>query len=364
MTLLILYFLFSIIFSFLCSIWEATLLSIPPSRVQLMAEQGTWLGKKLRHFKEHIDKPLSAILTLNTIAHTVGAIGVGIQASILWGSGDFELFGMFINIEAFIAALMTLGILILSEIIPKTIGASYWDHLIGFTVYGVHVIGIILTPFVWLSQWITKLLKKDKTASVLSRAEFSAMAEVGARQGELAREETRVIRNLLRFSAIRAKDIMTPRPVVIVANADMTIREFYDRFEELRFSRIPVYEGTKDNITGFILKDAMLEAIIEEKEDAPVRTLVKEIKMVHDTQSLPEIFEVLIEKRSHIAAVIDEYGAFVGIVTVEDIIETLLGMEILDELDNIADMQQLARENWQKRATKLGLVDRGDDNVQ
>lgn len=356
MTLLILFFVISILFSFLCSIWEAVLLSIPPSKVQIMAEQESWLGTRLKYFKDNIDRPLSAILTLNTIAHTAGAIGVGVQASKLWGEdSQYQFLGIHFNMEAVIASIMTLCILILSEIIPKTIGASYWNKLISFTVFGVSIISTILFPFVWLSQWITKLLKKGHATSVLSRSDISAMAEIGAQQGELDRGESRIIRNLLRFKAIRAKDIMTPRTVVLTAKVNDKIGAFYNENRNLRFSRIPVFEGDRDNIQGFMLKDELLEAIISGRGDEEVHRLMKPVDIVPDNQSLPEIFEMLIEKRLHLAAVVDEFGGFAGIVTVEDIIETLLGLEILDELDNIEDMQKLARENWIRRAKKLGL---------
>ncbi|HKK79967.1 MAG TPA: CNNM domain-containing protein, partial [Phaeodactylibacter sp.] len=238
MGLLIFFFLLSILFSFLCSVWEAVLLSITPSFVEVTYKEGTTTGKLLKDFKKDIDRPLSAILTLNTIAHTVGAIGVGAQAGKQFGDQDLVIGGMALpfSVEAFVGAVMTLAILILSEIIPKTIGANNWKQLSGFTVRSLNIIIYALYPLVWFSQFITKILKKDKEKSVLSRADFSAMAEIGEKEGIFRSNESKIINNLLRLNTIRAKDIMTPRTVVKVANQDVTIQEFHERNQRLQFS--------------------------------------------------------------------------------------------------------------------------------
>ena len=362
MALLLTFFLISISFSFLCSIWEAVLLSIPPSYVEIRKQSGDAVATHLEKFKKNIDRPLAAILTLNTIAHTGGAIGVGAQASKLWASASYDVQGFSLSGEAIVAALMTLAILILSEIIPKTLGANYWKRLTGFTVFSLRIIIAMLYPLVWVSQGITKLLKKDKDKSVLSRADFSAIAEMGAKQGIIEENEHSIIKNLLRFDKIRAKDIMTPRTVVVVASEDRTLGAFYDAHPNLRFSRIPVYRGEKDEIVGFFLKDDLLNQIIEGKRDLPVSKITRNIRVVDENASLPLIFEQLIEKKSHIAVVADEYGGMAGIVSMEDIMETLLGLEIMDEMDSTSDMQQLARENWRRRAQRLGLIKEGDKN--
>lgn len=349
MVLLILFFLLSIIFSFLCSIWEAVLLSITPSEVEIRYQEGTKMGIRLKKFKSNIDQPLAAILTLNTIAHTVGAIGVGAQAALLFGNT--------ISATIITPIIMTLAILILSEIIPKTLGANYWKELMPFTVSSVHVITIILYPLVWFSQLITKWLKKDKEQSVLSRADFTAMTEIGKRQGIFKHGESRIIQNLLSFNTILAKDIMTPRTVAKVAREDQSIQEFFDENKALRFSRIPVYKETKDDINGFFLKDDLLTQIINGNGGAQLKDIVREIHIVNEQLPIPSLFNHLMENREHIALVVDEFGGMAGIVTMEDVIETLLGMEIMDEFDNIEDMQILARKNWEKRAKALGLID-------
>jgi len=359
MLLLGLFFLMSIMFSFLCSVWEAVLLSITPSFAEVTYKEGTKTGKLLKEFKSDIDRPLSAILTLNTIAHTVGAIGVGSQAGKLYGDQDMIIAGLELpfSIEAFVGAAMTLAILILSEIIPKTLGANNWKRLSAFTVNSLNFVIYALYPLVWLSQFITKSMKKDKNKSVLSRADFSAMAEIGEKEGIFRGNESRIINNLLRLNTIRTKDVMTPRTVVKAANQERSIQEFYNKNENLQFSRIPVFAESKDHINGFVLKDEILSSIIKEKGTAPLSSIMREILIINERVPLPDLFNQLMEKREHIALVVDEFGGMAGIVTMEDVIETLLGIEIVDEQDNIEDMQLLARKNWEKRAKVLGLLD-------
>jgi len=349
-TLLIIFFFVSIVFSFLCSIWEAVLLSITPSYVQVKLQDGSAVGKSLESFKSNIDRPLAAILTLNTIAHTVGAIGVGAQASNIWEG----------NLAAtIVSVVMTLAILFLSEIIPKTIGANNWKGLAPFTVKSLNFIIKLLYPLVWFSQIITKLLKKDKTKSVLSRSDFMAMGQVASKTGILDVGESRILNNLFKFKSLEAKDIMTPRTVVKASKEGTTIQDFYKENKELRFSRIPIFSDSKDQITGFIMKDDLLSAVINQKGAQALSSIRRDIQIVAENENLVKLYEDLIEKRTHIALVVDEFGGMSGIVTMEDIVETLFGLEIMDEFDNVADMQKLARKKWEERAKKLGLL--GDD---
>ncbi len=348
--LLILFFFLSIIFSFLCSVWEAVLLSIPPSFVEIKKQEGADYASTLQQFKNNIDRPLSAILTLNTIAHTVGAIMVGATASKIWGGTWVTSFA--------VPALMTLAILILSEIIPKTWGANSWKNLAGFTVKSLKAVIFILSPLVWLSQLITKKMKKDKSKSVLSRADFSAMAEIGAKEGIFKEGESKIIRNLLAFNKVRAEDIMTPRTVVITADENMTISTFYEENRNLRFSRIPIYKESKDDIASYFLKGDLLDQMIQDNGNLTLKEIARPISIVHESMILPDLFNKLMEKREHIALVVDEFGGMAGVVSMEDVIETLLGLEIVDELDNTADMQALARKNWEKRARDLGIIEK------
>ena len=356
MSLLIFFFCVSITFSFLCSIWEAVLLSITPTYVNRQKQAGSAIGRDLVVFKKDIDRPLSAILTLNTIAHTVGAIGVGAQAGKIFGKNELNLVVTTISYESLIAAAMTLAILILSEIIPKTIGANLWEKLAPFTIRSLRLLLIVLAPFVWMSQGITKTLKKDKGKSVFSRADFAAMTQAGEESGALAENESRIIKNLLRFESILAKDIMTPRTVMLSADETTTLATFHEANQPLRFSRIPIYKETPDNVTGFILKDELLEGMLENRGDKPLSTIRKAILVVPRSKPLPELFERLTTEHAHISLVVDEYGSVDGIVTMEDVVETLLGLEIVDETDAVSDLQQLARERWKDRAKRAGLV--------
>ena len=353
---LIFYCVISIGFSFLCSIWEAVLLSINPSYIETIRDDQPWVANTLQEFKDNIDKPLSAILTLNTIAHTVGAILVGAQAGKIWADNKMDILGISISFEAIVASLMTLAILIFSEIIPKTIGATYWRGLTKFTTRGVKIVIWLLFPLVWVSQQITKLFKGgDLHGSVLSRTDFTAMADIGAREGVIQQSEYRIFKNLMRFDSIRAKDVMTPRTVVTHADGNLTIQEFYEQNKNLRYSRIPIHKGQVDQMIGYILKDDLFQHIIEGKSGSPLSDLNREFVVVSESERIGPIFEKLIEKKEQIALVVDEYGGVEGILTSEDIVETLFGLEIMDELDATADMQLLAREQWKKRAAKLGL---------
>jgi CBS domain containing-hemolysin-like protein len=357
MGLLVAFFFGSIFFSYLCSILEAVLLSITPAYVGIKEQEEAKIAADLARFKDDIDRPLAAILTLNTIAHTVGAIGVGSQATVIFGSNELEIFGLsLISWEALIAGGMTLSILIFSEVIPKTIGANNWESLTPFTVRTIKVMLIILAPFVWLSQLITRNLKKDKDKPVLSRTDFSVMTDLGKESGALEEKEQKIIQNLLRFNGVLVKDIMTPRIVVVSANEESTVREFHNEHESLPFSRIPIYRDNGDNITGYALKDELLLNLVEDNDDISLGEIRRAIIIVHASLPIPDLLDMLISKKEHMALVVDEFGGMEGIVTMEDIIETLLGLEIVDESDNADDMQALARKNWEQRAKRMGII--------
>lgn len=351
-SLLIIFFLVAILFSFLCSMLEAVLLSITPSYARIQMQQGSAIGRRLQEFKENIDRPLAAILTLNTIAHTVGAIGVGTQANVIWG----ELHPMVTT--AVVPVIMTLGILILSEIIPKTLGANYWKELTPFTVASLNILMLLLAPLIWLTQLLTKTLKKDKDKSVLSRSDFLVMTEIGEQEGIFQASESTIIKNLLRFHTIDTKSIMTPRTVVKAATEEMTLQAFHEANSGLQFSRIPTYhEDSMDRVTGYFLKDALLASLLDGQGEDPLSSLRRDIMVVNEKFPITDLYNRMLDKREHIALVVDDFGGMAGIVTMEDVIETLLGLEIIDELDNAEDMQALAREKWKKRASALGLIE-------
>lgn len=342
----------AILVSFLCSLLEAVLLSITPAYAQLKLQRGGPIGQQLKAFKSNIDRPLAAILTLNTIAHTVGAIGVGEQAAKIWADANPLI------TSVFVPTVMVLGILILSEIIPKTIGANHWQRLVPFTVATLKVIIFLLYPLVWFSQIITRTMKKDKSRSVFSRSEFLALAEIGVREGEVEKQDSRIIANLLRLDMVRARDIMTPRTVVRVASEEQTIKAFHQSAGELPFSRIPLYEGSvNEHISGYFLKAELLENLVHNKGDCLLSTIKRDITAVPESIPISNLFDHLLEKREHITLVVDEYGGMSGIVTMEDVMETLLGVEITDESDKNLDMQALARKKWEERARRIGLIE-------
>ena len=348
---LIIFAAVAILASFLCSLWESVLLSITPSYSEIQFQKGTKIGRYLRIFKTNIDRPLAAILTLNTVAHTAGAIGVGEQATKIWAETHPVITSVVVPVT------MTLAILILSEIIPKTIGANYWQRLVPFTVYSLHLITWLLYPAVWACQLITRVLRKEKESSIFSRSEFLAMAEIGAEQGVFAAQESDIIKSLLRFNGVRVADIMTPRTVVKTVNENMTVKAFFEANNNLQFSRIPVYEGeNSDHIIGYVRKDELLAALALQNKEQTIGSLKRDIVVVSENFVLPQVFHHFLNKREHIALVTGEFGSFEGIITMEDIIETLLGLEIVDELDKNVDMQALARKNWEKRAKELGLI--------
>jgi CBS domain containing-hemolysin-like protein len=360
MALLLFYAFISIFFSFLCSILEAVLLSITPTFLNVKKKDGKAYASSLEALKKDVDKPLIAILTLNTIAHTVGAILVGVQAESL----DFDINIMGINIVGIVSAIMTLLILVLSEIIPKTIGATYWKKLANFTDIALKVLIFPLkwTGILWLLQLTTKLIGgSGHHGSVLSREDFSVMTDIAEKEGVFQESESKVIRNMLNFKEVLAKHIMTPRTVITSANEKTKIEDFYTQHPELKFSRIPIYSETKDHITGYFLKDQMLENIVKGKGSEDLNSIKREILVIERNYPIPDLFETLIEKREHIALVVDEFGAPSGIVSQEDVIETLLGLEIMDESDQVADLQELARKTWEKRAKRLGIIDAKED---
>lgn len=352
--LLLIFFLVSIGFSFLCSILEAVLLSITPSFITSELQSGSAKGKLLEEYKRDIDKPLSAILTLNTIAHTAGAIGVGAQAgNVFKNPNAFDLFGFPVSWESIVAVVMTLAILILSEIIPKTIGANNWKSLSGFTVQTIRVLLFLLFPFVWVSQLITKKLKKDKEKSVLSRSDFAAMTMAGESSGALAKGESKIINNLLNFEKMSVRDIMTPRTVAYMLDQEMTIKDFDRSTSSKVFSRIPVYKDEKDNVIGVVLKDDILSCLIEKGHDTKIKDIMYDVHVVKDNIDLPQLFNQLTKEKQHLFIVKDEFGTVVGLVTMEDLFETLLGQEIVDESDKVIDLQEYARQKFDGNDPKV-----------
>ena len=342
MALLLLFLILSIAFSFLCSILEAVLLSITPSFIRQQREKDQNLFNDLNEFKDDIDRPLSAILTLNTIAHTVGAIGVGAQAASVFGNTELNIFGLTIAAESIVATLMTLGILVLSEIIPKTLGANYWKRLTPITVKTLKILLIILSPLVWLSQLITKKMKNDKERSVLSRADLMALTLASKEEGALNPSETNVIQNVLNLPTTAIFDIMTPRSVLYAVTADDKLQDVFKSERFKQFSRIPVFANNKEEVVGMVLKNDILRAMVDQKGDSTIKELVRPLSKVREDMLLADFFKTNKDRKNHMFIVEDSYGSVTGVLTLEDVLETILGYEIIDETDKVVDMQSLA----------------------
>lgn len=346
MALLIFYLLLAILVSFFCSISEAILLSVRPSYIAALEHKGNSRAKTLQKLHDNLDRPLAAILTANTIAHTVGAAGVGAQAAVIFGS---QYLGA-------TSAILTLLILVFSEIIPKTLGATYWPQLAPLFGSLIDTLTRLLYPFVWMSEKLTRLLSRSGTSAfTFSRAEITAMAEIGAKEGLLEAKELRIVKNLLQLHRLSVRDIMTPRPVVFSVPADMTVQAFFSLYSAKPFSRIPIYDKHPDDITGYILKSDLLTAQANDQFDRALSEFRRDFLMVPDTISASSTYDRLMHEKSHIGLVIDEYGTMQGVVTLEDVVETLIGLEITDESDNIEDMQALAHKRWRERMKTIGV---------
>jgi CBS domain containing-hemolysin-like protein len=345
MLLLISFVLFALLFSFLCSIAEAVILSVTPAYTAILEKQGKPSGPLLRKLKANIGQSLAAILTLNTIAHTVGAVGAGAQAVTVFGNAYLGV----------ISAVLTLLILVFSEIIPKTLGAHHWRKLAPVTAYGLKILVWLLYPFVMLTEKLTGGLVDGASLSGFSRSEFAAMADISAEEGQLAERESAILKNLMLLRKTRVRNAMTPRTVLFSLSDQTTVREFFAKFKQLKFSRIPIYGEDPDQIHGFVLRGDLLLAQARGESARTVGEFRREMPVLPDSAPLANAFTLLLRQASHIALVVDEYGDLQGILTLEDIFETLLGLEIVDEGDEAVDMQELARVRWNQRARKMGF---------
>ena len=345
MSLLLIFLLGAMAVSFLCSLLESVLLTTPISYITMKEDEGDRNAILFSKLKDNPDRPLTAILSLNTIANTVGAAGVGQQATILFGS---EWFGL-------VSAIMTLLILIFSEIIPKTIGSYHWKRLLWLAVI-MNALMYTLYPIVWLVEKIRKPIAGDEPDTTISREEVSAMANIGEEEGVIDNSENKVIQNIIKLDDIKAYDVMTPRVVAAIAPEYMTLKQFYKQEELSHYSRIPVYADSPEFITGYIMRYDVLENLAEDKFDTRLRSIKRKIAAFHEETSVGDIWQSLLKTKDQIALIIDDYGCFQGIITLEDIIETILGMEIIDENDTITDMQQYAKERWLKRKNQYKQI--------
>ncbi|MGJ8664130.1 MAG: hemolysin family protein [Marinicella sp.] len=346
MFLLFVYVFLALMFSFLCSIAEAVLLSITPSYIEKLKQKNPRKALRVKRLRfENVDRSLAAILTLNTIAHTVGAIVAGAKATHVFGDAWIGVF----------SAVITVLILVFSEIIPKTIGAVYWKSLTGAVILFVDWLIKLLYPLIVLSDLITQLISRGKKHHMFNREEFIAMAGLGQRSGLIDEQESRIIHNLFKLKSVKAKDIMTPRSVIFSLPESESIVASIESVKGARFSRIPVFQESMDDSNGFVLKSDLLLAHAN-NQDLVLKDLKRDISVVIEDMNLTQLMESLMNDSLHIALVVTEYGDICGLVTLEDVIETLLGLEIVDELDQVKDMQAYARSQWLKRAASRGMV--------
>ncbi len=346
MFLLILYVAMAMIVSFICSLTEATLLSVSNSFIRSLENEGKKSAKILREFKENIDIPLAAVLTLNTIANTIGATAAGAQAQLVFNSVWITVF----------AIAFTFGILIFSEIIPKTLGAVHWRTIAPILAYPLKATIFILYPFILFSRWITKFLTpKDGEISPVSRHEITMMVEFGEDHGALSQWEEKVIKNILLLENVKVQQIMTPRTVVFNFQKDITVGEVMRERRVLPFSRIPLYGKDKDDMVGMVLRPDILEAAAMDNMDMPLHTLMRPLEAIPESISVARAIEKFVAGKSHIFLVVDEYGGTAGIVTLEDSMESLLGTEIVDEMDTVEDMRELAARFWRYRKRRAEM---------
>lgn len=345
MSILIFYLLLAIGVSFFCSIAEAVLLSVRPSYIAAL-DQNTRSAKILKQLRDNLDRPLAAILTANTIAHTVGAAGVGAQAAAVFGS---EFLGL-------TSGILTFLILVFSEIIPKTLGAVHWQKLAPTFGHLIHGLTIALHPIVWCSEKLTRLLSPSgESGFTFSRDEMQAMAEIGKQEGILDSNEHSIVSNLMKLQKLSVRDIMTPRPVIFSVSEDMSVQGFFTAHVKVPFSRIPVFGKNADDIKGYVLKSDLLIAQAQDQFDRKLSEFERGFLILADNLKISDVYDRLVREKSHLALIVDEYGAVQGLVTLEDVMETLIGLEITDELDKVEDMRALAHLRWRDRMQAIGI---------
>lgn len=338
MSLLIISVAITLVVSFTCSMLEAIILSVTASYIEVNVQKGRASALILSALKKEIDRPLAAILTLNTVAHTTGATVIGAQVLRLWGD----------EYVAIASAILTLVILIFTEIIPKTIGSTQWKSLAPVAAYIIKFLIFLVFPIVKISDFISDLLGGGHKHK-LTREEVIVTAEMGADQGTLRKKESTIIKNLLMLENIFAADIMTPRSVLLALDCEMTVGEVAKNFKPIRYSRIPIYEKDIDHIIGFVHRYEVLDAYAHDKDNMKLKEIMGPIHTVPETISVSAVLDQLIHRNEHVFVVADEYGTTVGLVTLEDAIETLLGVEIVDEFDSVADLREFALQQWKKR---------------
>lgn len=343
MFLLALYFFLTVFISFLCSISESVMFSTSASYAETLVDKSKG-GKLLCNLKKNMGRPISAILSVNTIANTFGASAVGMQVTAELGDAYFGL----------ASTVLTIMILIFSEIIPKSIGSTYWRTLCIPVAYFVQGLVYISYPLVIITEFLTNLIS-NKNEQTVSREEIAVLTSIGEKEGVFESSESKIINNMMKMKSIKVRSVMTPRTVVLAVQEDITLEEFFKTKDFKRYSRIPIYSDSIDSITGFVLKSDVLYHLAADHQKMRLKEIKRQIICCYENTSILRFYDTMITKKEHMAMVIDEFGGLEGIVTMEDVIETILGLEITDEYDTQIDMQQLAKEQWEKRKRKFDL---------
>lgn len=343
---LVFYISLALFFSFLCSVLEAVLLSTTQSHVELLVQNGKRSGSLMQKHKQNVERPISAILTLNTIAHTAGAAGAGAQAAAVFGN---EFLGI-------ISAVLTLLILVISEIIPKTLGAVYWRQLTGFSAYAIEFLVWVLFPAVWASEKLTSLLRPNEETPTVTRADIEVLVSISTREGSLLEKENRIVRNLLHLNRVKVDTIMTPRTVMMALPQELTVADVLQKQVDIPYSRIPIYNKNIDDVVGYVLRHDICSQAALDKHTIVLQELRHEMQIVPETISVAEVMDKFITTQEHIFLVVDEYGGTSGVITLEDTIESLLGVEITDESDVVADLRQLAAQRHERRVARREQV--------
>lgn len=354
---LIAFFAIALVVSFVCSLLESTILSTRETHIELLVRAGKPSGKILRSLKSRIDQPLIAILSLNTIANMLGAAGVGAESQ-KWAETRGWPAGTLVFVCSFI---LTLSILIGAEIIPKTVGAAFWKPLCSPAAYLLRALVVVLKPIIWALEAIPSIIARKGAAAGITPDEIAVLAELGRKRGTIPRRESEVIANLFALRNLQAKDVMTPRVEVFVLPIERTAREIVDQHPKLRFSRIPVYEDNPDNIRGIVHRYQIFEACVKGDGHQTLSQLAGPVHFVPETKSIASLLDEFIKRAEHIFVVVNEFGGHEGIVTLEDVIETLLGVEIVDEFDTVDDLRKLARTKLEERHKRLAASERDDE---
>lgn len=336
-------FAFVLFVSFMCSLLEAVILSVTPAYVGVLIGNKRKSGPLLEHLLENIDRPISAILTLNTLSHTLGAAAIAYKVQQVYG--EEWVTGASI--------VLTLLFLVLSEILPKSLGTANWKTLAPFAGYTIQAMIFLLYPFVIFTEWFGRLFKKETEAPEVTREEVMMTAAIGVEEGTLKLKESNIIKNLLMLDKMYVSDIMTPRSVFFALEGAETVEDVAEKYKPIRFSRVPVYNGGLDNIIGMTHRYKILEALSNDQHSQTIGNLITPIISIPEHLTVSQALDFFIKEKEHLALAVDEYGVVTGLVTLEDAVETLLGVEIVDEFDSVEDMRKYALEQWQLRKQKL-----------